>query len=165
MGIVQWAVRQAFAVTSRSRSQASIGATQCRFVDERRLPWVTMDSLADLQSRLRTFTAAREWDQFHTPKNLAMALCGEAGELIAELQWLADDGIADGLAQGALAERLLGEAADVLLYLIRFTDVCGIHLVQAAQDKIELNESRYPEELARGTAAKYTELNRRREST
>lgn len=107
---------------------------------------------------MRAFAEARDWQQFHTPKNLAMALGGEVGELLAELQWLDDAAVAEGLASEGLRERLSDEAADVLLYLIRLADVCGINLVEAAQAKVERNESRYPEDLARGTAAKYTAL-------
>jgi dCTP diphosphatase len=120
-----------------------------------------MDDLSELRSRLRAFAAARNWEQFHTPKNLAMALCGEVGELAAELQWLDDDGATEGIEEGPLAERLADETADVLLYLIRFADICGIDLVTAALIKIERNEARYPSDLARGSPAKYTEFHRR----
>jgi NTP pyrophosphatase (non-canonical NTP hydrolase) len=104
----------------------------------------SMDSVEGLRSRLRAFAAARDWEQYHTPKNLAMALNGEAGELIAELQWLDDDGAESALAEGRLKERLADEAADVLLYLVRLTDVCGIDLIEAAYAKIERNETRFP---------------------
>ncbi|MFI0467720.1 nucleotide pyrophosphohydrolase [Saccharopolyspora sp. 5N102] len=103
-----------------------------------------MDSVEGLRSRLRVFAAARDWEQYHTPKNLAMALNGEAGELIAELQWLDDDGTEAALVEGPLKERLADEAADVLLYLVRLTDVCGIDLIEAANAKIERNETRFP---------------------
>lgn len=105
---------------------------------------MTMDSVAGLRSRLREFAAARDWEQYHTPKNLAMALNGEAGELIAELQWLDDGGAEVALAEGPLKERLADEAADVLLYLVRLTDVCGIDLIAAAYAKVERNETRFP---------------------
>ncbi|MCX2730124.1 nucleotide pyrophosphohydrolase [Saccharopolyspora sp. NFXS83] len=117
-----------------------------------------MDSIAELRARLRTFAQERDWGRFHSPKNLAMALSGEAGELIAELQWLDDASVADGLEQGALQERLADEAADVLLYLVQFTEAAGIDLVEAAHAKIDRNESRYPAHLAYGTAAKQTDL-------
>ncbi|WP_344128728.1 nucleotide pyrophosphohydrolase [Saccharopolyspora halophila] len=103
-----------------------------------------MDSVAELRERLQEFAAARDWEQYHTPKNLAMALGGEAGELIAELQWLSDAEADAGLAEGPLKERLADEAADVMLYLVRFTDMCGIDLVQAANAKIQRNETRFP---------------------
>ncbi|GAA3359829.1 nucleotide pyrophosphohydrolase [Saccharopolyspora gregorii] len=117
-----------------------------------------MDSIAELRSRLRGFAEARDWGRFHTPKNLAMALGGEAGELIAELQWLDDTAVADGLANGELTGRLADEAADVLLYLVQFAEATGIDLVRAAHDKIDRNESRYPVHLAHGNATKSTEL-------
>ncbi|MEV5544400.1 nucleotide pyrophosphohydrolase [Saccharopolyspora shandongensis] len=121
-----------------------------------------MDSLDDMRDQLRGFAAAREWEQFHTPKNLAMALTGEVGELVAELQWLGDAEIDAQLEGGTLRDRLSDEVADVMLYLLRFSDVCGIDLVAAAAAKVERNEQRYPADLARGTAAKYTELGRDR---
>ncbi|MDA3647439.1 nucleotide pyrophosphohydrolase [Saccharopolyspora indica] len=100
-----------------------------------------MDSVDGIRDRLRDFAAARDWEQYHTPKNLAMALSGEAGELAAELQWL--DG-APGPVAGPLKERLADEAADVLIYLIRLADVAGIDLVDAANAKIDRNETRFP---------------------
>ncbi|MER7013831.1 nucleotide pyrophosphohydrolase [Saccharopolyspora sp. NPDC000359] len=103
-----------------------------------------MDSVEGLRNRLREFAAARDWEQYHTPKNLAMALSGEAGELVAELQWVDDAGAAAGLADGGLKDRLADEAADVLLYLVRLTDVCGIDLLDAANAKIDRNETRFP---------------------
>ena len=97
----------------------------------------SMDSVAGLRSRLREFAVARDWEQYHTPRNLAMALSGEAGELIAELQWLDDDGTTAGLGEGPLKERLGDEAADVLIYLVRLADVCGIDLIECANAKKE----------------------------
>ncbi|MCP2259421.1 MazG nucleotide pyrophosphohydrolase domain-containing protein [Streptoalloteichus tenebrarius] len=119
-----------------------------------------MGSYEELAGRLGEFAAAREWERFHTPKNLAMALAGEAGELVAELQWLTDEEIRAALAEGPLRDRLADEAADVLLYLVRLCSVCDIDLVAAAHAKIARNERRYPVELARGNARKHTELRR-----
>ncbi|MFR9728126.1 MazG-like family protein [Saccharopolyspora sp. MS10] len=117
-----------------------------------------MDSIAELRARLRAFAREREWGRFHTPKNLAMALGGETGELLAELQWLDGEAVAEGLAHGPLRDRVADEAADVLLYLVQFAEAAGIDLVAAAHAKIDRNESRYPADLARGSAAKHTEL-------
>lgn len=103
-----------------------------------------MDSVADLRSLLREFAAARNWEYYHTPKNLAMALNGEAGELIAELQWLDEDETKTALEEGALKERIADEAADVFIYLVRLADVCGIDLIEAADAKVERNETRFP---------------------
>lgn len=119
-----------------------------------------MDDVEALKERLRQFAADREWEQFHSPKNLAMALAGEAGELVAELQWLGDAQIDAQLRHGALRDRLSDEVADVLLYLVRFADVCGIDLLAAADAKVRRNELRYPADLARGRSAKYDELGR-----
>lgn len=97
-----------------------------------------------LARRLRRFAAARDWGPYHTPRNLALALVGEVGELAAELQWTADDSVAGQLADPRARARLADEAADVLLYLVQFADVCGIDLLRAAHDKIGRNEIRYP---------------------
>jgi dCTP diphosphatase len=103
------------------------------------------DSLAQLASRLRDFAAARAWTQFHTPKNLAMAVAGEAGELVAELQWVPNREIGDLLAaRPELRDRIGAEAADILIYLIRLADVTGLDLVSEAHKKIDANEVRYP---------------------
>ncbi|HEY0641689.1 MAG TPA: nucleotide pyrophosphohydrolase [Pseudonocardiaceae bacterium] len=99
-----------------------------------------MTDLVELRERLRAFAAARDWERYHRPKNLAMALAGEVGELVAELQWEPDE----LELRADVRERLADEAADVLLYLVRLTDVCGIDLADAAQAKIERNERRFP---------------------
>jgi dCTP diphosphatase len=116
------------------------------------------DDLRDLQDLVRRFAAEREWEQFHTPKNLAMAIAGEAGELVAELQWLTPGQIETALVNGTLRERLSSELADVLIYLVRLADVCRIDLIQAALAKVEVNRARYPVDRARGNAKKYTAL-------
>ncbi|MCP3800745.1 nucleotide pyrophosphohydrolase [Allokutzneria sp. A3M-2-11 16] len=103
-----------------------------------------MSELAALSARLRAFAAARKWEPFHTPKNLAMALAGEAGEVLAELQWLSDAEISEGLADGELKRRLADEAADVFLYLMQLADASGIDLLAAAHAKMDRNELRFP---------------------
>ena len=117
-----------------------------------------MTDIEDLTARIRAFSDARSWGRFHTPKNLAMALAGEAGELLAELQWLSDEEIRDGMSGAELRERVRMEVADVFMYLVRFADVTGIDLAQAALDKLARNELRYPVEKSRGKASKYDEL-------
>jgi len=114
--------------------------------------------IEDLTARIRAFSDARSWEPFHTPKNLAMALAGEAGELLAELQWLTDDQISAGMSGSDLRERVRMEVTDVFMYLLRFADVTGIDLAQAALDKLARNELRYPVEKSRGNASKYEEL-------
>lgn len=116
------------------------------------------EDVQHLIAAIREFAVEREWSQFHTPKNLAMALGGEVGELQAELQWLTDPQVEAGLVDGGLRGRLADEVADVLIYLLRFADVTGIDPVSAAWAKIERNEDRYPVEKARGSARKYTDL-------
>lgn len=111
-----------------------------------------------IRQELAEFAAERDWEQFHTPKNLAMALAGEVGELAAELQWLADEEIQQSLATGTLRQRVAGEMADVFIYLVRLADVCGIELLSAAHAKVAENRVRYPVEKARGHARKYDEL-------
>jgi NTP pyrophosphatase (non-canonical NTP hydrolase) len=102
------------------------------------------DSLVALTGRLRAFADARDWPRFHTPRNLALALAGEVGELAAELQWVADSELPAHLADPEARARLADEVADVLIYLTRFADVCGIDLVSAAHAKIDRNERRFP---------------------
>ncbi len=114
--------------------------------------------LADLTHRLRRFVAERDWDQFHSPKNLSMALAGEAGELLELFQWLTQEessALADSPEDMA---KVREELADILIYLVRLADKLGVDLEEAALAKIETNAERYPVEKARGTATKYDEL-------
>jgi dCTP diphosphatase len=114
------------------------------------------DPIGKLRQKLRQFAAERDWDQFHTPKNLAIALTVEAGELLEGFQWLTPEQ-ATHLSADQL-EKVRLEMADVLLYLVRLADRLGVDLVGAALDKLAINEKKYPVELAKGNAKKYTEL-------
>jgi NTP pyrophosphatase (non-canonical NTP hydrolase) len=97
------------------------------------------DSLDVLRDRLREFARQRDWERYHTPKNLSAALVAEAGELVAVLQWAhAEADLTPYL------EELTDEVADVLIYLVRFCDVAGIDLVDAASKKVERNGLRFP---------------------
>lgn len=108
---------------------------------------------------MRGFADERDWDQFHTPRNLAMALAGEVGELLAELQWATDEQVLTAMRSDApLRQRIEAELADVLNYLVRLADVMEVDLLEVAERKIDENEKRYPPELARGSTRKYTEL-------
>ena len=109
-----------------------------------------------LRDALRAFTAARNWQSFHSPKNLAMALSVEAAELLEVFQWMteADSRNLEPAAKTAASE----EIADVLLYLILLCDALGIDPVAAAERKMAANAQKYPVEKARGTSKKYTEL-------
>jgi NTP pyrophosphatase (non-canonical NTP hydrolase) len=107
----------------------------------------------ELAVRLAEFARERDWDQFHSPKNLAMALAGEAGELIEHFQWLTEE--QSNALDEATRRAVALEMADVLLYLVRLADRLGIDLVAAAHDKIALNARKYPVALSRGSARKY----------
>lgn len=114
------------------------------------------DSLEDLRRRMAKFAAERDWDPFHNPKNLAMALAGEAGELVEHFQWLTPEQAAR-LPKAAREEVAL-ECADVLLYLLRLCDKLDIDLAQAARRKLVLNARKYPVRKARGKMTKYDKL-------
>jgi len=113
-------------------------------------------SLPELRDALRRFAADRDWDQFHSPKNLAMALSVEAAELLEHFQWLSED--ASTRLEGKELDEIREEMADVLLYLIRLADKLDVDLLQAAIRKMQLNEAKYPADKARGHSRKYTEL-------
>jgi dCTP diphosphatase len=113
-------------------------------------------TFADLTQALRDFAAERDWEQFHTPKNLAAALAVEAGEVLEHFQWLTPDQSLT-LPEEDRAKVAL-ELADVLLYLVRLADRTGIDLERAAREKLALNALKYPADKARGSARKYTEL-------
>jgi NTP pyrophosphatase (non-canonical NTP hydrolase) len=114
------------------------------------------DSLETLRARIAAFAAERDWDQFHNPKNLAMALACEAGELLEHFQWLTFEQSAR-LPAGTREEVAL-EAADVLLFLVRLCDKLGIDLAAACEKKLALNARKYPVEKSRGRATKYNRL-------
>lgn len=97
-----------------------------------------------LTKRLAEFNTARKWTQFHTPKNLAMALAAEAGELLAEFQWLTPEESQRACEPGELRDRVVGEVADVMIYLQLLGDALAIDLERAALSKVELNEGRFP---------------------
>ena len=106
----------------------------------------------------RQFVKDREWDQFHTPKNLAMALAGEAGELLEIFQWLNEEQSKCLTTDSKKSEALRHEIADILYYLVRLADISGIDIEAAFWEKARLNEKKYPADLARGNARKYTEF-------
>jgi NTP pyrophosphatase (non-canonical NTP hydrolase) len=110
-------------------------------------------SLHELTQALRSFAAERDWEQFHSPKNLAMALAVEASELMEHFQWLREDASRD-LPESTRRE-VEEEMADVLLYLLRMADVLDVDLVAAAVAKMEKNGAKYPAHKVRGRADKY----------
>ncbi len=113
-------------------------------------------SLKELRGALQRFASERDWDQFHSPKNLAIALSVEAAELLEHFQWMpeAESKVLSPDQQAKVRE----EIADVLLYLIRLADKLNIDLLAAASDKIRVNAAKYPVDKARGSSKKYTEL-------
>ena len=112
--------------------------------------------LPPLLEALRAFAAARDWGQFHTPKNLACALSVEASELLEHFQWLTE-AQSQSLTTDKKAE-VAAEAADVFLYLLQLCDKLDIDLVAAAQAKMRVNAQKYPVDAARGRSTKYNEL-------
>ena len=114
------------------------------------------DSLASLRDRLAAFAAERDWDQFHNPKNLAMALAGEVGELVEHFQWLTFEEAAN--LPRATRDEVALECADVLLFLLRLADKLDIDLAAAAGKKLALNAKKYPVAKSRGRATKYDKL-------
>lgn len=115
----------------------------------------TVTELSVLRDRLRRFAAERDWDQYHSPKNLAMALIAEAAELVEHFQWLSESQSA--ALSPETRKEVEAEIADVLIYLVRLADKLDIDLASAAISKMALNEVRYPADKVRGSAKKYTE--------
>ena len=114
-----------------------------------------MSKLDKIKLRLRNFARDRDWDQFHSPKNLAMALIVEAAELLEHFQWLTEEQ-SQQLPADKLAE-VEQEIADIQIYLIRLADKLGVDLEKAVNAKIKLNEKKYPADKVRGKSAKYDE--------
>lgn len=111
---------------------------------------MTDDSLEQLRQRLAEFAEVRDWDQFHSPKNLSMALIAEAAELVEHFQWLSEEA-SRNLSPAKHAE-VSHELADILIFLIRIADKLDVDLIRAAKEKINLNEQRYPAEKVKGDA-------------
>jgi NTP pyrophosphatase (non-canonical NTP hydrolase) len=117
---------------------------------------MTPDTVEGLRQRLLQFAQARDWLQFHSPKNLASALVVEAGELLEPFQWLGDEESRNLPADKR--DEVAAEMADVFIYLLQLSSALGVDLVQAAQRKIDRNEQRYPVALSRGHNKKYDEI-------
>ncbi len=102
-----------------------------------------MNEIQHLAAEIKKFADARDWEQFHTPKKLSMAVAGEAGELVAEFQWLtAEQSMRSNMSADKLKDVEL-EIADVAIYLIRLADVLGIDVAEVVRKKIAINESRF----------------------
>lgn len=114
-----------------------------------------MRDLEELEGRVRAFVAERDWERFHSPKNLAMALSVEASELVELFQWLTEE--ESGALDAAARRRVAEELADVLWFLVRLSDRLDIDLLEAAELKLAENAKKYPAEKVRGDARKYDE--------
>jgi len=112
--------------------------------------------MEELIKNIRNFAQKRDWDQFHSPKNIAMALSVEVAEIVEHFQWLTQ-AESNNLDPVKLAE-VKEEIADVMIYLTRLADRLGIDPVQAAEEKMQLNEKKYPVDKAKGSAAKYSDF-------
>ena len=111
--------------------------------------------MEDLILEIKKFASERDWNQFHAPKNLAMALSVEVAEIVEEFQWLTEEE-SKNLGPDKLA-RIRKEIADVMIFLANLANQLGIDPIEAAKAKIEINDKKYPAELSRGKALKYTE--------
>ena len=116
------------------------------------------DTIASLQARIQAFSEERDWDQFHTPKNLIMAATSEMGELAEVLQWKNDEEAAEFLSTQYGRERISEEIADVAIYLIRLCQKLDLNFVEILSKKITQNDAKYPVDKSKGSAKKYTDL-------
>jgi len=113
-------------------------------------------NIDDLAARLRAFARERDWEQFHAPKNLAMALAVEAAELMEHFQWLSER--QSGELSPDVKRQVGAELADVFIYTVRLADRLGVELGPEVEAKIRANAAKYPVEKSRGSAKKYSEL-------
>ncbi len=114
-----------------------------------------MRDLEDLKEKVRAFVVERDWERFHSPKNLAMALAVEASELLELFQWLTEE--QSEALDGAGKRRAAEEMADVLWFLVRLSDRLGIDLLEAAEAKLAQNAAKYPADRVRGKSTKYSD--------
>jgi len=113
------------------------------------------DSLNELRMRVNTFVEERDWAQFHSPKNLAMAMIVEASEVVEHFQWMTEQESKNLNAE--TKEQVGQELSDTFVYLLRIAEVCGVDLIEATNKKIDLNAKKYPIEKCKGSNAKYTD--------
>jgi dCTP diphosphatase len=121
-------------------------------------PAAPLVEVSRLQQAVKSFARERDWEQFHSPKNLAMALAAEAGELLELFQWLSEDESRDAARNPATARAVRDEIADVFVYLVRLATVLEVDLDEALRSKLAANAAKYPVALARGHARKYSRL-------
>jgi dCTP diphosphatase len=111
---------------------------------------------SELVAAVREFAHERDWDQFHSPRNLILALVGEVGELSAEFQWISDTQVDAALRDDVKRDAVGSELADVLIYLIRLADILDYDLPKEVTAKLEINSIRYPADKSKGSSQKYT---------
>lgn len=115
-------------------------------------------SLAEIKSRVLAFAQERDWEQFHAPKNLSMALAAEAGELMEHFLWVTPEASRTIVQDPAMRRKIEEELADVVIYALEFANMTGIDVAAAIEAKMAANAAKYPVEKAKGRSAKYTEL-------
>jgi len=112
-------------------------------------------NLSEIRKRLAKFARDRNWDQFHSPKNLSMGLAAEAAELLEIFQWLTEEQSKEIVRDEEEMALVREEIADVFIYLIRLADKLGVDIEKAVEEKMKLNEKKYPVHLSKGNATKY----------
>ncbi len=115
-------------------------------------------TIAELKSRVLAFARERDWEQFHAPKNLSMALAAEAGELMEHFLWSTPEASRDVVNDPAKRAKIAEELADVVIYALEFANVTGLDVAAVIEAKIAANAQKYPVEKAKGRSDKYTEL-------
>ena len=115
-------------------------------------------TIADLKTRVLAFVRARDWEQFHSPKNLSMALAAESGELMEHFLWSTPEQSKAVATDPAKRGKIADELADVVIYALEFANITGLDLAAAIETKMAANAQKYPVEKAKGRADKYTEL-------
>lgn len=116
------------------------------------------DRLSELNSKINQFVSNRNWDQFHSPKNLSMALAGEVGELIEIFQWISEKESSLEELSELNYQRAKEELADIFIYTLRLSEKLEVDIVAASEEKLELNKDKYPIELSKGISTKYNQL-------
>lgn len=115
-------------------------------------------TLAHLKAQVLTFARARDWEQFHSPKNLSMAMAAEAAELMEHFLWASTEASRELVKDETKLSKIQEELADVVIYALEFSNMTGIDLARAITRKMEINAQKYPVDKARGKALKYNEL-------
>ena len=115
-------------------------------------------TLAQLKDRILAFARERDWEQFHSPKNLSMALAAEAGELMEHFLWASSEQSSTVVRDPAKRQKIADELADVIIYALEFANTTGLDVAASIEVKMAANAKKYPVEKAKGRADKYTDL-------